>query len=103
MESFLASNGNTFFVDTFYRYYPTTTDRSWFVDARTLFVHDSGICIVVLSSLLHVGVVADVGGIVQQALMRPRGELPKGGSDIGALANVEESEKEEGEKIVADE
>jgi hypothetical protein len=103
MESFLASNRNTFFVDTFYRYYPSTTDRSWFVDARTLFVHDSGICIVVLSFLLDLGIVVDVGGLVRQSRRRSHGEIAKAGGDIGALAKVEDPEKDEGEKIVADE
>lgn len=53
MNIWLSENGNSFFYDSFIRAYKTTSDQEYFIQKRTLEVHDVSICVVILSILLY--------------------------------------------------
>jgi hypothetical protein len=49
----LVSNRETFFVAAFHRTYPASSDQLSFVDRRTSGVHDSCVCVLVVSAAIY--------------------------------------------------
>jgi hypothetical protein len=89
MDLFLKLNANTFFVSAFNRHYPTLADRMMFVNARTLDVHDAGICVVVISFLLHFVLVGNI-----EALLESRDDQRMKAKTKGQPLDLEEASSE---------
>jgi hypothetical protein len=86
MDLFLRANAETFFVSAFHRQYPTASDRSAFVEARTLRVHDAGLCMALLSGALFWVLRRNLDGLVElQATPGQAREKEGDKIDIGAI------------------